>query len=130
MPCRGKVYHGLYKHVDGGISPKFCVVLFADLDSDLIVTCLATKHAIGENRTPGCQVKTQRFFIPQETTYFELDTYLELTRVREFTFDEFPDKFGVEYKFTLPPDKTIAIKECLKKLRYELPSHLYPFLAS
>lgn len=122
----GEVYYGHYEFPDGGISTKFILVLYANSLDDRVITCIATKVPTDKNRNPGCHFKTQRFFIPAGKQYFDVDTYLELLRLKEFSYKEFPA--GIEKTFVLDPDIFAKVKDCLKKFIDDIPSDLVPLI--
>ncbi len=122
MPAIGDVHYGIYDFKDGGTAPKFLVVLYADEKTDRIVTCIVTSKTSSKdrNRNAGCQFKEQRFFIPANADYFELDSFVQLLRFKEFTHSE----FLIQFKFAFPKEIVKQIKDCLKKLVDDIPSDM------
>jgi len=129
MPAlSGEVYHGYYQFPDGGMSVKFILVLYANPTDDRVITCIATTVPADKNKILGCHFKTQRFFIPAGKEYFEVDTYFELLRLKEFSYKEFPS--GIEKKFSLAPSMLALIKVCLGKFSDDIPSDQFPLICS
>lgn len=105
---------------------KFIVVLYADQGSDRVITCIVTKQTSDKdkNRTAGCQFGAQRFFIPANSTYLEFDSYLQLPRLKEFSYAGFPK----DPTFVLSQVMIGQIKNCLKKLVADIPPEFFPLV--
>ncbi len=120
MPKSGEVYWGRIEYKDFGSSLKLFLVLHVDIPSDRIIVCIVTKVAKekDKHRAFGCNVATQRFLVEASREFFELNTYIELLRFKEWRLKEFiacvPKVY--ECKFILPPKLLNDIKDCLKRL--------------
>jgi len=128
LPFAGEVYYGRYEYPDGGSSIKFMLVLYANPNDHRVITCIATKVPIDKNKNAVCHFKTQRFFIPAGQEYFEVDTYFELLRFKEFSYTDFCSTKSVELKFALSSSTLAQIRECLKKFADDIPSDLLPLI--
>ena len=127
-PSAGAVYYGTHIFPDGGCSTKFALVLHADATTDKVIICIATKIPSDKNKNPGCHFKTQRFFIPANQEFFEMDTYLELLRFTEFTYTDFTANSPLAFSFAFPPTMLAKIRECLKKLVEDIPADYFPLI--
>lgn len=127
-PSPGDVYYGRYEFPAGGSSIKFILVLYSNRTDNRVITCIATTFAVDKNKSAGCHLKTQRFLILANQDYFEKDTYLELLRLKEFTYSDFSSSRTVELKFALNRDLLSQIRECLKKLVNDVPPDLFPLI--
>jgi hypothetical protein len=133
MIACGGIYYGRYTFLDGGSSTKFVVIVHADPKTKRVITCLVTKEFDDKNKTPGCHPKTEKFLIPANNEGFIVDTYLELTRFKEWDSADFQaNTISGDFSYERPLSvQTIkAIKDCYKKLQREVSPDFFPLVTT
>lgn len=114
--------HDKFKFKDGDLGKKLLVILNnPDLkNSDPYLICRTTSVEKGKIKSPACDDNLSTFFIPENSDYFEIDTWIQLHEVFEFTLEEsLKDHFDghLDIRGKLTEDTIRQLLNCIKKIK-------------
>ena len=115
MLLRGAIYHHnkLTFH-DGATGSKYLVLLNSPSLNDYFVFVKTTSKKKDKPKNPGCIKEKDVFYIPSGTTFFPIDTWIQLYELYPLTPDEMKLP-GITYKGQLDEKLIDEIVNCLFK---------------
>lgn len=126
MPQPGDIlYYQGYQFEDGSRKDKLFVILNR---ANINTPCLVLKTTSQSRRYPnvkrGCNPANKVFFVPKDwARCFELDTYIQLPPITEFSTKELLEgMFSKTMRLvnSLPSDCFAQLKNCLKEFRQDI----------
>ncbi len=120
MNCGTLLFDKKFQFPNGHIDYKLIIVVCEYGENCLVIQ--TTRQPKGKNKIEGCQVSDNppNFFVPQNTKWFEDDTWILLNEVFEYDSNQYLYKKEdgvVQHKCDLPNDFMKALLDCLLKSR-------------
>ena len=126
------VYIENFQFSDGTIGKKLAVILHDGRISTpylLVKTTSNPKRYSGVN--PGCSVEKKVFFIPQGKDGLHTDTYVQLDDIIPFDAIEMVRGHWsktIKYTLTLQPQRFNELRNCLRRLKDDIPVRYFQML--